>query len=324
MAVSLILTEQIIKLFIILLLGFLLVKLGLLKASDSKSVSVILVYLILPCMIINAFQIDYTPQVRTGLIFTIAASVIVHLIFIAVTALLKRLLGLDTIEQMTVIYTNGGILVIPLVQAMLGDDYVIYSCSFIVVQIILLWTHCKQKLCSGQKLELKSIFLNANMVAIYVGIILFFTQIHLPDVIGGTIDMLANMVGPMGMLLAGMAISEVPLKHVFMTGRNYLVVLLRLFVDPGILLAGFKLSGAASTPVNTGTALSGAAGMILDGKNILMIVYLACITPACATVTSMAQLYDSNAAESSMFYVLTTICSIISMPVMIFVYTMVI
>ena len=61
MAVSLILTEQIIKLFIILLLGFLLVKFGLLKASDSKSVSVILVYLILPCMIINAFQIDYTP-----------------------------------------------------------------------------------------------------------------------------------------------------------------------------------------------------------------------------------------------------------------------
>ena len=50
MAVSLILTEQIIKLFIILLLGFLLVKFGLLKASDSKSVSVILVYLILPCI----------------------------------------------------------------------------------------------------------------------------------------------------------------------------------------------------------------------------------------------------------------------------------
>ena len=75
------------------------------------------------------------------------------------------------------------------------------------------------------------------MVAIYVGIILFFTQIHLPDVIGGTIDMLANMVGPMGMLLAGMAISEVPLKHVFMTGRNYLVVLLRLFVYPVIILA---------------------------------------------------------------------------------------
>jgi len=310
MEVSLILTAQIIKLFIILLLGFLLVKFGLLKASDSKSVSVILVYLILPCMIINAFQIDCTPQVRAGLIFTIAASIAVHVIFIAATALLKRPLRLDTIEQLTVIYTNGGILVIPLVQAMLGNDYVIYSCSFIVIQIILLWTHCKQKLCSGQKIDLKSIFLNVNMIAIYVGIVLFFTQIQLPDVIGGTVDMLANMVGPMGMLLAGMAISEVPLKHVFMTGRNYLVVLLRLIVYPLIVLAAFKLSGAA--------------GMLPDGKNILMIVYLACITPACATVTSMAQLYDRDAAESSMFYVLTTVCSIVSMPVMIFMYTMII
>lgn len=310
MAVSLILTEQIVKLFIILLLGFLLVKLGLLKASDSKCVSVILVYLILPCMIINAFQIDYTPQVRTGLIFTIVVSILVHVIFIAVTALLRRPLGMDVIEQLTVIYTNGGILVIPLVQAMLGDDYVIYSCSFIVVQIILLWTHCKQKLCSGQKVDVKNILLNTNMIAIYIGILLFFTQIHLPDVIGGTIDMLANMVGPMGMLLAGMAISEVSLKQVFMTKRNYWIVILRLMIYPLIILAAMKLSGAA--------------GMVEDGKNILMIVYLACITPACATVTSMAQLYDSDAAESSMFYVLTTICSIVSMPVMILLYTMII
>lgn len=310
MAVSLILTEQIVKLFIILLLGFLLVKLGLLKASDSKCVSVILVYLILPCMIINAFQIDYTPQVRTGLIFTIVVSILVHVIFIAVTALLRRPLGLDVIEQLTVIYTNGGILVIPLVQAMLGDDYVIYSCSFIVVQIILLWTHCKQKLCSGQKVDVKNILLNTNMIAIYIGIFLFITQIHLPDVIGGTIDMLANMVGPMGMLLAGMAISEVSLKQVFMTKRNYWIVILRLIIYPLIILAAMKLSGAA--------------GMVEDGKNILMIVYLACITPACATVTSMAQLYDSDAAESSMFYVLTTICSIVSMPVMILLYTMII
>ena len=306
MAVSLILAEQIIKLFIILLLGFLLVKFGLLKASDSKSVSVILVYLILPCMIINAFQIDYTPQVRTGLIFTIAASVIVHLIFIAVTALLKRLLGLDTIEQMTVIYTNGGILVIPLVQAMLGDDYVIYSCSFIVVQIILLWTHCKQKLCSGQKLELKSIFLSANMVAIYVGIILFFTQIHLPDVIGGTIDMLAEMIGPIGMLLAGMAISEIPFKKIFMEKRNYLAVLLRLFIYPLVVLIVFKVLDLID--------------WIADGKNLLLIVFLACVTPACATVTSMAQLYDKNSAEASLFYVLTTLFSIISMPLMILVF----
>lgn len=68
MAVSILLAKQVLKLFLILLLGYILVKSGKLKASDSKSVSVILVYLVIPCMIINSFQIDYTPQVRNGLI----------------------------------------------------------------------------------------------------------------------------------------------------------------------------------------------------------------------------------------------------------------
>ena len=43
MTISLILTEQIIKLFIILMIGFIMVRLGLLKVSDSKSISVLLV-----------------------------------------------------------------------------------------------------------------------------------------------------------------------------------------------------------------------------------------------------------------------------------------
>ena len=67
MTVSLILTEQIVKLFIILMIGFIMVRIGLLKVSDSKSISVLLVYLVLPCMIVNSFQIEYTPEVLKGL-----------------------------------------------------------------------------------------------------------------------------------------------------------------------------------------------------------------------------------------------------------------
>lgn len=64
-----------------------------------------------------------------------------------------------------------------------------------------------------------------------------------------------------------------------------------------------------------------ATGIVADGKNILLTVYLACITPACATVTSMAQLYHKDAAKSSVLYVLTTIFSIVTMPIMIGLYT---
>ena len=48
-----------------------------------------------------------------------------------------------------------------------------------------------------------------------------------------------------------------------------------------------------------------------------MTVYLSAIPPACATVTSMAQLYDRDASHSSAIYVLSTLLSILTMPLMI-------
>lgn len=60
-----------------------------------------------------------------------------------------------------------------------------------------------------------------------------------------------------------------------------------------------------------------ASGWIADGKAILMTVYLSAITPSCATVTSMAQLYNRDTAHSSALYVLSTLLSIMTMPLMI-------
>ena len=89
----------------------------------------------------------------------------------------------------------------------------------------------------------------------------------------------------------------------FCTKRNYLVAALRLLVCPLVILLLLWVCRAQT--------------FVADGKNILMTVYLAAITPACATTTSMAQLYDRDAAHSSALYVLTTLLSIITMPVMI-------
>ena len=172
--------------------------------------------MVLPCMIVNSFQIEYTPEVLKGLIFTVVAAVIAHIVFLILTAFLRKPLHLDMVEELTTVYTNGGILVVPLVKALLGTEYVIYSCSFLAVQMILIWTHGRHKMCSEERLSLKKIFWNANIVAICIGAFLFVTKIELPDVIGGTIDMLAEMIGPIGMLLAGMAISEIPFKKIFM------------------------------------------------------------------------------------------------------------
>ena len=196
---------------------------------------------------------------------------------------------MDVIEQATSIYSNAGILVIPLVQELLGQDYVIYSSAYIAVQLILLWTQGKNMLCEEEKLEWKKIFLNVNIISIIAGIVLFLFRIKLPAGVQDVLGMMNNMIGPLGMLLAGMAIAEVPLKSIFTKKRNYLSVALRLLLYPVLGL-------------------------------LLMKVYLACVTPACASVTSMAQLYDKDAAYASSLYVLTTLLSIVTMPVMVYLY----
>lgn len=308
MQISLLLMEEIVKLFVIMFMGYAVVKAGLMKSSESKSVSVILVYLVIPCVIIKAFQVDYTPDVQKGLFLAIAAAVAVHILFLLITVPLKKIFQMDVIEQATSIYSNAGILVIPLVQELLGQDYVIYSSAYIAVQLILLWTQGKNMLCEEEKLEWKKIFLNVNIISIIAGIVLFLFRIKLPAGVQDVLGMMNNMIGPLGMLLAGMAIAEVPLKSIFTKKRNYLSVAFRLLLYP---VLGLFLMKAIQIVVN-----------LENSSQILLTVYLACVTPACASVTSMAQLYDKDAAYASSLYVLTTLLSIVTMPVMVYLYEM--
>lgn len=303
MSISILLAEKIAQLFLILLMGYLVVRVGLLKPEDSRVLSVIMVYLVMPCMILNAFQIDNTPEVRTGIVYSFVVAGIMHLLFLALTALLKKPLKLDVIERCAVIYSNASALVIPLLQATLGSEYVVYSCGFIIVQLVLLWTHASSLLQGSSALDWKKVLTNINMIAIAAGALLYWFRVVLPAPLQNTMSTVGNMMGPMGMLLAGMAIAEKPLREVFCTRRNYLPTVLRLVVCPLVVLVLLWVCHASS--------------WVADGKNILMTVYLAAITPACATVTSMAQLYDRDAAHSSALYVLTTLLSIVSMPIMI-------
>ena len=310
MELSLLLVQEIVDLFAMMVMGYVIVKIGLLKSSDSKSLSVIMAYLVNPCVILNAFQVDATPEVREGLLLAGIAALAVHILFLAVTAFLKRPLHLDEIEQATLIYPNAGILVIPMVQRLLGQEYVIYSSAFIAIQLILLWTHCKSMLCAEKKPEWKKIIFNVNIISIATGIVCFLLRIPFPSGIQDVLGSMSGMIGPLGMLLAGMAIAEVPLKMVFARKRSYLSATFRLLVYPVLVLPLMKMICAMSTDADT--------------RNILLTVYLASITPACAMITTMVQLYDKDAAYASSLYVLTTLLSVITMPVMVYLFQAVI
>ena len=55
-------------------------------------------------------------------------------------------------------------------------------------------------------------------------------------------------------------------------------------------------------------------------KKIMLIVFLAVITPSASTVTQMCQVYGNDSRYASAINVVTTLCAVVTMPVMVLLY----
>ncbi|PJG86528.1 AEC family transporter [Conservatibacter flavescens] len=306
MELALLLAIKITELALIMFAGFAIVKSKLLDSKDSYPLSVIGLYIISPCVIINAFQVDYTPEVSQGLLFSFALAIILHIVLIILVKLLSIPLKLDSLEQATSIYSNSGNLIIPLVTALFGPEWVIYSCGFMAVQIFLFWSHCRILLCGKAELSFKKIISNINIISIIVGLILFVFQIKLPSLITGTFSAIGIMIGPNAMLIAGMLLASIPLRTLFSSKRIYLVSFLRLIFIPLCILVIMK-----AIPANK---------WLPNGDIIMMISFLAVTSPAASTVTQMALLFKKDANKASGIYGVTTLLCVMTMPLIIAIY----
>jgi predicted permease len=137
MQISLLLMQQIAQLFLILLMGYAVVKTGLLKASDSKVLSVVFVYLVMPCVVLNAFQIKDTPEIRTGLLYSMGIAVGMHIVFLLLNALFRKALKLDAVEQVNIIYSNAAACATVTSMAQLYDRDASHSSAIYVLSTLL-------------------------------------------------------------------------------------------------------------------------------------------------------------------------------------------
>ena len=306
MHISILLMEQIAELFLMIFMGFLIVKTGLLKDDDSKVLSKIVLYLIIPCVIINAFQVDYTSEKVKELLLVFAASVLLQVILLAAVWGAGKVLKLNEVEATSIYYSNSGNLIVPLVTFILGKEWVLYGCVFMSVQLVFLWTHGKNTISREGKWDWKKIVFNVNMISVFAGVVLFFTKIRLPEIVDQALSSVGSMIGPASMIVTGMLIAEMNLRNIFENVKVYFISFLRLVVIPVISLAILKISGLVNIHP--------------DGKKLLLIVFLAVITPSASTITQMCQVYGNDSKYASAINVMTTLLSIITMPLMVLLY----
>ena len=173
MQISVLLAEQIAELFLMILMGYVIVKLGLVTDDDSKILSKIVLYIVIPCVMINAFQIDYTPDKVQGMFLALVTSIVLQVLLLIAVWIMGKIFHLDEVEVASIYYSNSGNLIVPIVAYVLGDEWVVYGCVFMAVQLIFMWTHGKYIISSGDRIDWKKIVLNINMIAIFIGAVLF-------------------------------------------------------------------------------------------------------------------------------------------------------
>lgn len=301
-----ILAEQIFALFIMILCGFALVKLKYLKTSDYRVLTILSVKLLYPCVIIGSFQIDYTEEIRNGFLLAVAAAIIVQAVMLFLSYGLRKLFSLSPVETASVFYSSTANMVIPLVTSVLGSEWVIYTSAFMCVQTCLIWTHGQALIAGNGERNLKKIVCNPNVIASVLGVVLFLGKVKLPIVVENAVSGMGNIVGTVSMFVIGGLLAEADWKKVLVNGRLWMVSFLRLVVLPVFVLLFLKYSGLA--------------GMVDNGRQILMITLLAASTPATATIVQMAQLYNREQVYAGQINVLTTLLSIATMPLMVALY----
>jgi predicted permease len=304
---SVLLAEQLLVLLSIAAIGYLCVRIGLLSANDCKPLSTLIIYVILPCVIIKSMQLQLTEENLHGFFVAVTFAFIVHIVWIICTAVLRQKVPLSGIEQATLIYTNSGNMIIPLVTALFGEKYVFYACLFNAVQQIFLWTQGISVVSDTKSWNLRQLLSNVNIISVVIGLALFFLQIKLPHVIYATMEMMGNMVGPLSMLVIGMIMAEKNLSAVFSNLEIYKVCIGRLLIYPLIIIIL--------------TAMSGYIKLHPDDLFILEIAMLSVAAPPAIVVSQFAVMYNKDAFVASSCNVLSVIACIITMPFIMWIFT---
>ena len=295
---SLIVIKKIIEMFMILLVGVIIYKGKIIDDVSTKHLSNVLLLLVSPLLIVQSYQIDFNKKLLYGLLWALLASFLTFLFMIIVSEFLFHGdKNRSSVEKIAVSYSNSGFIGIPLISGVLGDKGVFYMPDYITVFKVLRWTH--GVVLMGDSKDLKGAwknFLSPAIIAVIVGIILFLFQLRLPQFIENPLEMIASMNTPLGMIVAGANLAQGNILKSLKNKRLYYLSFIKLIVYP---LVGLVI-----------------LWLLPLGFEVAFTVFIAVACPAGASVVMFAQRYDRDAYYGSEIFVITTLLSAITLPLL--------
>lgn len=303
--------EPVSMLFLLIVLGYWVRKRDVVSAAMVSDISALLVNVALPAFIISSMNFEFSMEVliNSGVLILISFSV--YLCSILFSKLYSRVIGVQgttkDIHEMVCVFSNVGFMGYPVVLAVYGEIGVFYAAMYNLGYNLLMWSYGAHLINrqGREKIEKKERplldhlikFFNPSLIAVVIGFFLFLTSIELPSVLFKTFDLIGGMVTPLSMLCIGFILSEVDTKDVFKDSSVVTTSIVRLILIPLTLF--FVLNGV--------------------GKEGYLIAIPVLITamPAAANTAIIAVRYKSDYKLASKLIFISTLMSILTIPLMI-------
>ncbi len=300
---SQVILQQAFIMLILILVGAGCFRFRLLSKDTVSEISRLVLTVINPVVILLAYQRELKAELAVNLGWTFLLSALSYGIAMLISYLAIRSKdGRETaIERFSCIYSNCGFMGIPLVQAMFGLEGVFYLTAFVTVFNLLAWTHGVMQISGQHSLSsLKKVLRSPAIIAIVLGMVLFFAQITIPPLLADTLGMIGELNTPLAMFVAGATIAQTNLPAVLKKPRVFYISFLKLLVIPAAVILLFLCF-----PLDS----------IME-----MTVLAATAAPSAAMCTMQCLNFKKNAAYASELFGVTTLLSILTMPLCMMLY----
>lgn len=298
-------------LFVILAIGFLCRKLGIIDDVASKKLSKLILMVGQPAMLINSLAVaEYNEEnLKTALIMIVLGFVfhgVLALLSFVFALPLKKDLDERKLSEFGLMFTNCAFIGFPIFEALLGPKG-LFMASFLCISFnILLWTWGLGIIARGRddiKLSVKKIFLNFGTVPCVIGFGLFLLKnpaigFEVPEFLGKAMQYLQNLCTPISVLVTGALIATQSPKKIFCSWKLYYFNVVKLLAFPIIICLISKLA------------------VVLFGLPQIYAIFMtaAAALPTASSVTMMAENYGLDSGYSSLTVGISSLLAVATLP----------
>lgn len=298
--------QQVLILFVLIAVGVICGKARIITDKSAKCLTDIVLYFVTPCVLVKSFvEIPFSVQKLKELLLVLLITLLIHVGMILLSFPFIRDAD-DSRERMlrfAMIFSNAGYMGLPLQEALLGEEGTFFGGAYIAIFNVTVWTYGLFLMSADKKaISPKKAFLSPGVLGVLVGFILFLVPLlvdgfALPEIIYSPIKHLANLNTPLPMIIIGYYLADIDFKAALKDFKSFYVIFLRIVAMPLLALGILYLCGVRG--------------------NMLISLVISVSTPTAAITTMFAAKYERYPGISCNIVSLSTLLSVITMPLIV-------